>query len=887
MWSRQMSDPERDRITSVRGLPTSSREAGAERGEPSVPWHRWGPYLAERQWGTVREDYSAQGTAWDFFPHDHARSRAYRWGEDGLLGMCDDQMRLCFALALWNGVDPILKERLFGLTGTEGNHGEDVKEEYYFLDGTPTHSYMRALYRYPQCAYPYAQLVAENRRRNRLDPEFELADTGVFNENRFFDVSVEYAKSDPTDIVIRLQVTNRGPETASLHVLPTLWFRNTWSWGYAVAHPTLCQVGDGLIEATHPDLRHYWLACDATPELLFTNNETNCARLWGVPNRSHYVKDGINDYVVHHQSATVNPDQSGTKAAAHYVLNVAPGATETILLRLSSLRHAAPFADAASTLETRIREADLFYCNGFGFDRLDEQERRIQRQAFAGLMWSKQVYSWDIQRWLSGDPAGPVPPDTRTRGRNSGWWHFNTHHVLSVPDTWEYPWFAAWDLAFHTVPLGLLDPEFAKDQLEIMLREWYMHPNGQLPAYEWAFSDVNPPVHAWATWRVYDAERRATGVADRPFLERVFHKLLLNFTWWVNRKDPEGLNVFQGGFLGLDNIGVIDRNAELPAGGHLEQSDGTAWMGMYTLNMLQISLELARDNPAYEDVANKFFQHFLYVASAMNNVGGKGFSLWDDEDEFFYDILHVPDSEPHVLRVRSIVGLIPLLAVETIEPDLLEMLPNFRARLEWFLEHRPGLASLVSRWHEPGVGERRLMALVRGHRMKRLLARMLDPAEFLSDFGVRSVSKYHQANPFCLNLAGQRHEIAYEPAESQTGIFGGNSNWRGPIWMPINFLLIEALRKFHHYYGDDFLIEHPTGSGTQMTLNQIADDLSTRLTRLFEPHLQSSSPLAHSPGILFAEYFHGDTGQGLGATHQTGWTALIATLLAERPSASP
>jgi len=874
-----VNDPERVRLASLRGLSGSTREGGAERAEAAVPWHRWGPYLAERQWGTVREDYSPWGTAWEDFSHDQARSRAYRWGEDGLLGICDDQMRVCFALAMWNGVDPILKERLFGLTGNEGNHGEDVKEEYYYLDGTPTHSYMRASYRYPQRAFPYAELVAENRRRTRLDAEFELADTGIFVGECFFDVAVEYAKADPTDIVIRIQVTNHAPQTASLHLLPTLWFRNTWAWADGGAHPRLRQVDTGLIEATFPELGTYWLACDAEPRLLFTNNETNSLRLWGVPNRSPYVKDGFDDYLVHNVAGAVNPDQSGTRAAAHYDLTVPPASSTSVLLRLSSRRLSRPCVDAASILETRAHEADLFYANRFGFDRLSEPERRVQRQAFAGLLWTKQVYAWDIEQWLAGDPAGPEPAESRKYGRNSTWWHFNTHHVLSVPDTWEYPWFAAWDLAFHCVPLGELDSEFAKDQLEIMLREWYMHPNGQLPAYEWAFSDVNPPVHAWATWRVYETERRTTGVADRAFLERVFHKLLLNFTWWVNRKDPEGLNVFQGGFLGLDNIGVIDRNAELPAGGYLEQSDGTAWMAMYTLNMLQIALELARANSAYEDVANKFFQHFLYVASAMNNVGGKGFSLWDDHDEFFYDVLRVPGAEPAVLRVRSLVGLIPLLAVETIEPSLLEQLPGFGWRVEWFLEHRPALASLVSRWYEPGLGERRLLALVRGHRMKRLLARMLDPAEFLSPYGIRSVSKFHGQHPFSLDVAGQRHAIGYEPGESTSGIFGGNSNWRGPIWMPINFLLIESLRKFHHYYGDDFLVEHPTGSGTRLTLNQIADDLSARLTRLFLPPLQPSS--ATAPGILFHEFFHGDTGKGLGASHQTGWTALIASLLAE------
>ena len=870
-------DPERQRLATLRGRPVASREAGAEQTEPAIPWHRWGPYLAERQWGTVREDYSADGTPWEFFPHDHARSRAYRWGEDGLLGICDDQMRLCFSIALWNGVDPILKERLFGLSGSEGNHAEDVKETYFFLDGTPTHSYARASYRYPQRAFPYMELICENARRSRLDPEFELEDTGIFAQDRYFDVEVEYAKSDPADIVIGLTVVNRGPDAARLHLLPTLWFRNTWSWGDHPDRPQLRKTATGTIEADHPMLGRYWLVCEGNPELLFTENETNFLRLWGAPNRSAYVKDGINDAIVDNARSAVNPSEVGTKAAAHYALELAAGASRTVRLRLSNKHHAQPFADADAVLTLRRDEADLFYASGFGAERLSHDQRRVQRQAFAGLAWSKQVYIWDIERWLAGDPCGPPPPESRQHARNSAWPHFNTVHVLSVPDSWEYPWFAAWDLAFHCVPLALLDPDFAKDQLEIMLREWYMHPNGQLPAYEWAFDDVNPPVHAWAAWRVYETDYQLSGMRDRAFLERVFHKLLLNFTWWVNRKDPQGLNVFQGGFLGFDNIGVIDRSARLPDGGYLQQSDGTAWMGMYSLNMLQIALELARDNSVYEDVANKFFQHFLYVANAMNNVGGKGFSLWDESDEFFYDILNVPGAEPHVLRVRSLVGLIPLLAVETIEPELLERLPSFRARLEWFLENKPALSSLVARWQEPGLGERRLLALVRGHRMKRLLKRMLDPDEFLSDYGVRSVSKYHQLYPFELELAGQRHSVGYEPAESTTPLFGGNSNWRGPIWLPINFLLIESLRKFHHYYGDDFRVECPTNSGQLLTLSEIATTLSNRLTRLFLPPLQ---PLDRP--VLFHEYFHGDTGEGLGASHQTGWTALIANLLSIR-----
>jgi hypothetical protein len=883
---RDGPDPERRRLAEVRTGQT--------------PWYRWGPYLSERQWGTVREDYSPYGTAWDYLPHDHARSRAYRWGEDGLLGISDAQGLLCFALALWNEADPILKERLFGLGGSEGNHGEDVKEYYYFLDNTPTHSYMTALYKYPQRAFPYADLVEENRRRGRGQPEYELLDTGVFAENRYFDVVVEYAKAEADDILIRISTTNRGPDPAPLHLLPTLWFRNTWSWGYdnvrpelrAVDTPTSAPGPDGaglrLIHATHQELGDYWLACGGTPALLFTENESNAQRLWGVPNRAPYVKDGINDAVVQGAAGAVNPDGAGTKAAAHYRMLVAPGATETVILRLSKRQPAAPFADAEAVFAARRAEADTFYSPLA--TNLAEDERRVQRQAFAGLLWSKQFYYYDVEMWLQGDPAGPPPPEGHKHGRNSAWRHLNNADVISMPDTWEYPWYAAWDLAFHCIPLATVDPEFAKAQLLLLLREWYMHPNGQLPAYEWAFGDVNPPVHAWAAWRVYKIDKRVTGTADRAFLERVFHKLLLNFTWWVNRKDAEGHNVFQGGFLGLDNIGVFDRSAALPTGGHLEQSDGTAWMGMFCLNMLAIALELAREDPVYEDVATKFLEHFLYIAGALNNIGDEGISLWNEEDEFFYDVLHLPTGEMQPLKVRSLVGLIPLLAVETIEPDLLERLPAFKERLEWFLANRPDLASLVSRWQEPGMGERRLFALVRGHRMKRLLKRMLDPEEFLGDYGIRALSRYHRDHPYVLSTNGATYTVAYEPAESSSGLFGGNSNWRGPIWFPINYLLIEALQRFHHYYGDDFLVECPTGSGTKLTLWQIAETLSRRLISTFlrgpdgrRPVFGSNDVCQTDPHwrdyLLFHEYFHGDTGAGVGASHQTGWTALVAKLL--------
>jgi mannosylglycerate hydrolase MGH1-like protein len=877
-----LTDPERQRLGDVR--------------HHRVPWWRWGSFLAERQWGTVREDYSQDGNAWEYFPHDHARSRAYRWGEDGLLGLCDSRGRLCFAIALWNEADPILKERLFGLAGPEGNHAEDVKEAYFYLDATPTHAYMRGLYKYPQHEFPYAQLVEENRRRSRLDPEFELVDTGIFDQDRYFDIQVEYAKASPTDIVIRLTVTNRGPEAARLHVLPTLWFRNTWTWSAPredVPRPSLQQASPGVVAATHHALGAYWLACQNQPDLLFTENESNLQRLWGVPNVTPFVKDGIGEAIVRGRLTAVNPSLQGTKAAAHYFLSLDSGASQSLLLRLSDRLHVDPFGDAPSVLDARAAEADLFYAGLAGVERLSEDERLVHRQAVAGLLWTKQFYHFEVEEWLDGDPAEPAPPESRLEGRNTDWRHLHNMDVISMPDKWEYPWYAAWDLAFHCVALANIDADFAKRQLLLILREWYMHPNGQLPAYEWAFDDVNPPVHAWAAWRVYDLDRAQSGVADTAFLQRIFHKLLLNFTWWVNRKDAEGRNVFQGGFLGLDNIGVFDRSAPLPTGGHLDQADGTAWMGMFCLSMLRIALELARSDPAYEDVATKFFEHFLWIAAALNNLGGSGIPLWDDDDEFFYDVLQFPSGDIQKLKVRSLVGLIPLLAVETVEPDCLERLPNFARRMDWFLTHRPDLASLVSRWHEPGAGDRRLFALARGHRMKRLLRRMLDPSEFLSDYGIRALSRYHLEHPYRLELDGRVYEVRYEPGESSTALFGGNSNWRGPIWFPINFLLIEALRRFHRYYEDDFQVESPTGSGCFFNLSEIADELSVRLTRIFVRGADGRRPVfgdvelfQNDPQwrdhILFYEYFHGDTGRGLGASHQTGWTALIANLLIER-----
>ena len=873
--------------------PDTERARLAEAKAGTARWYRFGPYLSDRQWGTVREDYSEGGTAWDYFPHDHARSRACRWGEDGLLGISDDQARLCFSLALWNGEDPILKERLFGLTGSEGNHGEDVKEQYWFLDALPSHAYLKALYRYPHRAFPYAELVGENRRRGKGDPEFELRDTGVFDEDRYFDVLAEYAKADAEDIVVRLSVTNHGPQAAPLHLLPTLWFRNTWSWGRNPDRPSLAAAGSvaggRTVVAEHPRLGRYRLVAQGSPSLLFTDNETNLERLYGVPNATPYVKDGIGEAVVNGRTEAVNPDRTGTKAAAWYRLTIAPGATETILLRLSRDEQRTPFEGAHALFDRRIAEADAFYAS-LGREGLTDDEALVQRQAFAGMIWSKQFYHLDVGQWLDGDPAQPAPPATRRKGRNHEWRELNNADVISMPDAWEYPWYAAWDLAFHCLPLALVDPDFAKNQLLLLTREWYMHPNGQLPAYEWAFSDVNPPVHAWATWRVYKIDRRISGTADRAFLERVFHKLLLNFTWWVNRKDADGHNVFQGGFLGLDNIGVFDRSAPLPVPGHLGQADGTAWMGFYSLQMLQIALELAREDPVYEDIATKFFEHFLYIAGALNGLDTDGPPLWDEADEFFYDVLHLESGEFIPLKVRSLVGLMPLLAVETLEPDLLERMPEFRRRLAWFLRNRPQLASLVASWEEPGVGERRLLALVHGHRMKALLRRMLDETEFLSPHGVRALSRVHRDEPYVLNIGGQEHRVEYEPAESRSGLFGGNSNWRGPIWFPINYLLIEALQKFDHYYGPDFRVELPAGSGQLASIGDVAAELSRRLESIFLVGVDGRRPVFGGDEsvqrdarwrdhVLFYEYFDGDTGRGVGASHQTGWTGLVAKLL--------
>ena len=856
-------------------------------------WKRWGPYLSERAWGTVREDYSAYGTAWDYFPHDHARSRAYRWNEDGIAGISDRHQQICFAIALWNGRDPILKERLFGLTGNEGNHGEDVKEYYFYLDSTPTHSYMKYLYKYPQTEFPYGQLVEENRRRGKLAPEFELIDTGVFENDRYFDVFVEYAKADVEDILVKITIANRGPEAASLNLLPTIWFRNTWAWKQnGTAKPWLSKTGEGVVELKSQPSGKRRLYCDGAPELLFTENDTNTQRLFNFTNGTRFFKDGINEYIVHGNQRAINAEQKGTKAAANYKLSIAPGETATIRLRLTDGNYEDTqdaFAEFDQVFNARLQEADEFYQTVIP-QHLSPDARLVMRQAFAGMLWSKQFYHYVIEQWLDGDPATPKPPETRAHGRNHQWKHLYNADVISMPDKWEYPWYAAWDLAFHCVPLALVDSEFAKDQLLLMLREWYMHPNGQLPAYEWAFGDVNPPVHAWAAWRVYKIEKKRRGTGDTVFLKRVFQKLLLNFTWWVNRKDAEGMNIFQGGFLGLDNIGVFDRSAPLPTGGHIAQSDGTSWMAMYALNLLAMAIELAKEDPSYEDVASKFWEHFLYIAHAMNNRGDDEVRLWDQQDGFFYDVLHLPEGKPYPMKVRSMVGLIPLFAVETLEPELLDRLPDFKRRMEWFIGNRSDLTQNVACMRTPGNSERRLLSIVNQEQLRSVLRFMLDENEFLSPYGIRAISRFHKDHPYVLSVNGVDHRVDYEPAESSNGLFGGNSNWRGPIWFPLNYLLVESLQKFHHYLGEDFKVECPTGSGQMLTLWEVAAEISKRLSRIFlkdederRPVFGATEKFQTDPNwrdlVPFHEYFHGDNGSGIGASHQTGWTGLVAKLL--------
>jgi hypothetical protein len=854
-------------------------------------WQHWGPYVSERQWGTVREDYSRDGTAWDYFPHDHARSRAYRWGEDGIAGMCDAQQLLCVSLGLWNERDPILKERLFGLTNAEGNHGEDVKEHYFYLDATPTHSYLKMLYKYPQNEYPYADLVAENRRRGTQSPEYELIDTGVMADDRYFDVFVEYAQVEPGDLLMKITAWNRGPDSAPLHLIPQLVLRNTWSWQPDLVKPQLRGLGDSVVGIEPAEIGMTRWYVDGGAELLFTDNESNGPRLWNLGGTG-YFKDGFHEHIVGAQRDRVNPVKIGTKAAAWQRTRVPSAGHVELRLRLSRREQQSPFADFEDRLAARRTEADEFYADLQA--RMDcADQRAVQRQAFAGMIWNKQFYHLDIPRWLTGDPGQPTPPEARKHGRNCEWRNLNNADIVSMPDKWEYPWYASWDLAFHCIPFALIDPEFAKHQLVLLTREWYMHPNGQIPAYEWAFGDVNPPVHGWAAWRVYQIDRKQTGTGDLEFLERVFHKLMLNFTWWVNQKDKNGKNIFQGGFLGLDNIGVFDRSARLPTGGFINQSDGTSWMAMYALNLMRIALELAQHNHVYEDIASKFFEHFLGIADAMANMYDDERGLWDEQDQFFYDVLNLPDDVRVRLRIRSMVGLIPLFAVETLEPELLAEVPGFRKRLEWFLRYRPDLAKLVSHWQSPGRGERRLLSLLRGHRMKQLLRRMLNESEFLSDHGVRALSRWHLDRPYVLRVDGHELTVRYAPAESDSRQFGGNSNWRGPVWFPVNFLIIESLQKFHHYYGDDFKVECPTGSGTYLTIAQIAGELAHRLSRLFLKDSSGNRPVLrqypqwqtdphYNEYIPFFEYFDGDNGRGAGASHQTGWTGLIAKLLMPR-----
>jgi hypothetical protein len=890
-------------------------------------WKRWGSYLSERQWGTVREDYSPGGTAWEYLPHDDARSRTYRWGEDGIGGISDRHQLICFALALWNGRDPILKERLFGLSGHEGNHGEDVKEYYFYLDATPAHSYMKMLYKYPQAEFPYDHLVAENGRRSRGEPEYELIDTGVFAENRYFDVFVEYAKADVEDIVIKITAVNRGPDEAPLHLLPSLWFRNTWSWGRDDRRPTITPIsalaGNTCLEIQHWQYGKRWLVVEGSPQLLFTDNDTNTQRLFGMPNQG-YVKDAFHEYLIHGNKAAVNPKPTGTKMAALHSTILKSGQSITLKLRLTDRdpsvaanvsapanpgsqakqgngnSSTAPTADEPpalgdfgagfeSVFAARIKDADDFYATKTP-PELSEDGKMIMRQAFAGMLWCKQFYHYDVRHWLDGDPASPPPPKERLQGRNKDWTHLYNDDIISMPDKWEYPWYAAWDLAFHCIPISLIDPDFAKEQLILLLREWYMHPNGQLPAYEWAFGDVNPPVHAWAAFRVYKIERRVRGVADRGFLEKVFHKLLLNFTWWVNRKDPDGANIFQGGFLGLDNIGVFDRSQPLPTGGHLEQSDGTSWMGMYCLNMLAIALELAKEDPAYEDVASKFFEHFVNIAHAMNDMGEQSRSLWDGVDGFYYDVLQLPNGDEHFMKIRSMVGLIPLFAVETLEPEIVDRLPGFKRRMQWFIDNHTDVPEHIETTERSARGVRRLLSLANRDQLRRVLGRMLDESEFLSDYGVRALSRYHLNNPYEVNVNGQINRVQYEPAESTTGLFGGNSNWRGPIWFPVNYLLIESLQKFHHYFGEDFKVQCPSGVGPECNLWEVAAEISRRLIRIFERGADGRRAVnggvelfQNDPHwkdlITFYEYFHGDNGAGIGANHQTGWTGLVAKLI--------
>jgi Mannosylglycerate hydrolase MGH1-like glycoside hydrolase domain len=853
-------------------------------------WKKWGPYLTLRQWGTIREDYSPHGDAWLYSTHDEARSKAYRWGEEGIAGICDENQLICFAPSFWNTKDHILKERFFGLTNQEGNHGEDVKEHYYYLDNTPTHSYMKMLYKYPQQEFPYSRLITENKNRSKKETEFELIDTGVFEDDKYFDIFVEYAKANVEDILIKITVYNRGPEISPLFVIPQTWFRNTWAWGYDDYKPTMFAESNNLIQIEHRNFNKFLLYFEEDAETLFCDNETNIKRLYNVSESDGFFKDGINDFIINGVESAVNPSKDGTKAGILFKLDISPDKPEVIRLRLRSQQSKTPFKDFDTIFNTRINEANEFYAEVESKIK-NKELKRIQRQAFAGLLWNKQFYYYNVPQWLDGDPAMPPPPKERLNGRNSGWFHLNNMKIISMPDKWEFPWYASWDLAFHCIAFSEIDPGFAKQQLTLFTHEWYMHPNGQFPAYEWNFGDANPPVHAWASWRVYKIDKKLNGgEGDVAFLQSIFHKLLLNFTWWVNRKDANNRNIFEGGFLGLDNIGIFDRSKQFSGGEQIEQADATSWMAMYCLNMMRISLELAGYNPVYEDMATKFFEHFLYIAGAMVNIGAKGIELWDEKDEFFYDVLRMPNGNNIRLKIHSVVGLIPLFAVEILEDEMLQNVPMFVEKLKWFLNYRPDLAGLVSRWQEHGKEERRLLSLLRGHRMKCLLRRMLDEDEFLSDYGIRALSKFHRSNPYTFNLDGVENSVSYQPGESDSNLFGGNSNWRGPIWMPINFMLIESLEKFHHYYGDDFKVEYPTRSGNYLTLKQISEELTRRLLRIFQrdengirPFLGENQKLQEDPNFndyfLFNEYFHGDSGKGLGASHQTGWTSLIAKLI--------
>jgi hypothetical protein len=880
----------------------AERRRLAEDARREKNWKRWGPYLSERQWGTVREDYSEGGDAWNYFPHEHARSRAYRWGEDGLLGITDREGRLCFALALWNERDPILKERLFGLTNGEGNHGEDVKEHYFYIDSTPTHSYMKALYKYPQDEFPYHRMLEESRGRGKYDPEFELSDTGIFDARKYFDVFAEYANSSPNDILIRVTVANRADEPAVLHLLPTLWFRNTWAWGRSGEgywpRPWMGAASDGTLAADHESLGRFRLAAEATGESgpfewLFTENETNTERLYGAPNRTPYVKDAFHEYVVRGRRDAVNPAREGTKAAAHYRLEVPAGGSVTVRLRLfhESEGPAELFgAEFDETFAARLLEADEFYDSVIP-QGLSADARRVARQSYAGLLWTKQFYHYIVADWLAGDPNFPSPPRSRLEGRNYDWQHLYNRDVVSMPDKWEYPWYAAWDLAFHMIPFARIDPQFAKNQLVLFLREWYMHPSGKLPSYEWTFNDANPPVHAWACWRVYQLAAELEGKPDRHFLERIYPKLLVNFTHWVNRQDVEGKNLFAGGFLGLDNIGLFDRSQPLPNGALLQQADGTAWMGFYCAVMLEMALELARAESEYEDIASKFFEHFVGIVDAINALGEGG--LWDEEDGFYYDEIKSNGRELP-LRVRSMVGLIPLIAVVHLDEEVIGRLPGFAKRLRWFLENRKDLARYISYAETSREGHKhhiRLLSIPSRERLEKVLRYMLDETEFLSPYGLRSLSRAYGERPYVLRLGGQEYRIGYDPAESTSGMFGGNSNWRGPVWLPVNFLLVEALERYHHFYGDELRVECPRGSGRMMNLAEVARELTRRLTSIFARDEEGRAPwqgveerlFANDQHwrelVLFYEYFHGDTGRGIGASHQTGWTALVAPLL--------